>query len=85
MDTYSEVISNTAMSSNFINSLYIFVLHVKLKLRMNIFNKLPIFIAVKTRNTLHRRDTYEPRHEKTNVPVSDLARHKPGCTGTEDG
>ena len=27
----------------------------------------------------------EPRHEKTNVPVSDLVRHKPGCTATEDG
>ena len=22
----------------------------------------------------------EPRHEKTNVLVSDLVRHKPGCT-----
>ena len=28
---------------------------------------------------------YEPRHEKTNVMVSDLVRHKPGCTATEDG
>ena len=27
---------------------------------------------------------YEPRHEKTNVLVSDLVRHKPGCTATED-
>ena len=27
----------------------------------------------------------EPRHEKTNVLVSDLVRHKPGCTATEDG
>ena len=27
----------------------------------------------------------EPRHEKTNVPVSDLVLHKPGCTVTEDG
>ena len=25
------------------------------------------------------------RHEKTNVLVSDLVRHKPGCTATEDG
>ena len=24
-------------------------------------------------------------HEKTNVLVSDLAQHKPGCTATEDG
>ena len=28
---------------------------------------------------------FEPRHEKTNVLVSDLVRHKPGCTATEDG
>ena len=28
---------------------------------------------------------YELRHEKTNVLVSDLVRHKPGCTATEDG
>ena len=27
---------------------------------------------------------YEPRHEKTNFLVSDLVRHKPGCTATED-
>ena len=27
----------------------------------------------------------EPRHEKTNVLVSDIVRHKPGCTITEDG
>ena len=28
---------------------------------------------------------FEPLHEKTNVLVSDLVRHKPGCTATEDG
>ena len=27
----------------------------------------------------------ELRHEKTNIMVSDLVRHKPGCTATEDG
>ena len=27
----------------------------------------------------------EPHHEKTKVLVSDLVRHKPGCTATEDG
>ena len=32
---------------------------------------------------LSRRN--EPRHEKTNILVSDLVRHKPGCTATEDG
>ena len=30
-------------------------------------------------------DQTEPRHEKTNVLVSDLVRHKPGCSSTEDG
>ena len=29
-------------------------------------------------------ETYEPRHEKTNVLVFDLVRHKPGCTATKD-
>ena len=29
--------------------------------------------------------TFEPRHEKTNYLVSDLVRHKSGCTATEDG
>ena len=28
---------------------------------------------------------FEPCHEKTNILVSDLVRHKPGCTATEDG
>ena len=27
----------------------------------------------------------EQCHEKTNVLVSDLVRHKPGCTAIEDG
>ena len=27
----------------------------------------------------------EPRHEKTNILVSELVQHKPGCTATEDG
>ena len=30
-------------------------------------------------------DTYAMRHEKTNILVSDLVRHKPGCTATVDG
>ena len=28
---------------------------------------------------------FEPRHEKTNILVSDLVGHKPGCAVTEDG
>ena len=27
---------------------------------------------------------FEQRYEKTNILVSDLVRHKPGCTATED-
>ena len=30
-------------------------------------------------------NTCEQRHEKTNILVSDLVGHKPGCTATEDG
>ena len=29
--------------------------------------------------------SFEPRREKTNILVSDLVPHKPGCTVTEDG
>ena len=32
-----------------------------------------------------RKRAFEPRHEKTNLLVSDLVQHKPGCTATEDG
>ena len=28
---------------------------------------------------------FEPCHEKTNILVSDIVRHKPGCTATEAG
>ena len=28
---------------------------------------------------------FEPRHEKSSILVSDLVRHKSGCTATEDG
>ena len=28
---------------------------------------------------------YDPRHEKTNILVFDMVRHKPGCTATKDG
>ena len=37
---------------------------------------------VETANDIYK---IEPRHEKTNVLVSDQVRHKPGCTATEDG
>ena len=29
--------------------------------------------------------TFVPHHEKTNILVSDLVRHKPDCKTTEDG
>ena len=29
--------------------------------------------------------TFEPRHDETNVLVSDPVRHKRGCTATKDG
>ena len=30
-------------------------------------------------------NSFECRYEKNNILVSDLVRHKPGCTATEDG
>ena len=33
---------------------------------------------------LRMRLSDKPRHEKTNVLVSDLVRHKPGCKAKED-
>ena len=35
--------------------------------------------------TVTSMQTNELRREKTNVLVSDLVQHKPGCTATEDG
>ena len=32
-----------------------------------------------------RNTENEPRHEKTNILVSDRVRHKSGCTATGDG
>ena len=34
---------------------------------------------------IYAQITFEPHHEKTNILVSDLVRHKPGCTAIEDG
>ena len=45
-------------------------------------NSLVYIVNVKKCN---KKMKIEPRHEKTNVVVSDLARHKPGCTAIEDG
>ena len=46
--------------------------HVKKKTWLN-HNVIKVFLLL------------EPCHEKTNVLVSNLVRHKPGCTATEDG
>ena len=45
----------------------------EMKIKLNLFD-LKFYLAL-----------FEPRHEKTNVLVSDQVRHKPGCTATEDG
>ena len=62
--------------------------------------KIFFFVSKKTEAQISRADKrlfsrhgqnipstlkFEPRHEKTNVLVSNLVRHKPGCTDTEDG
>ena len=45
-------------------------------------NSLVYVVNVKN---VKKKMKIEPRHEKTNVVISDLVRHKPGCTATEDG
>ena len=53
---------------------------------------IELYSVLLASNHLDKKETfwiaskkYEPRHEKTNVLVSDLVRHKPGCTATKDG
>ena len=41
------------------------------------------FDVIESQNVL--ATIFERRYEKTNVLVSDLVRHKPGCTAIEDG
>ena len=38
-----------------------------------------------TKDLLDTLEPFVPRHEKTNVLVSDLIGRKPSCTATEDG
>ena len=45
---------------------------------------LLLFAAIQSLQNLQSRIN-EPCHEKTNILVSDLVRHKPGCTTTQDG
>ena len=45
-----------------------------------------VYIGVAMCDLMHNAEAaFEPQHEKTNVLVSDLVRHKPGCTATEIG
>ena len=44
-----------------------------------------VSILIDRQKSLRPLFIIEPRHEKTNVLVSDLVRHKAGCTATEDG
>ena len=44
-----------------------------------------VFYHYAISSALQNNEQYEPHHEKTNVLVSDLVLHKPGCTATEDG
>ena len=46
---------------------------------------LPQHVLWRTDKIIFHLSKNEPRHEKTNILVSDLVRHKTGCTGTEDG
>ena len=45
-------------------------------------NELPQQLVVKINE---QNCLFELRREKTNILVSDLVRHKAGCTTTEDG
>ena len=62
-------------------SFFILLLHKKVQ------QNLATNITVLSKKLNNRRiaDINEPRHEKTNILVSNLVRHKLGCTVTEDG
>ena len=75
-----------AFDMDFVKAKYLFS-KVPVKIYRNvIFYKMPflrqncVLTFIWTINKIN-----EPRHEKTNVLVSDLVRHKSGCTATEDG
>ena len=50
----------------------------------NALTKMKKFDKILETVTIPRK-LFEPSHDQTNVLVSDLVRHKPGCTATEDG
>ena len=49
------------------------------------YNEVEVYLQEHISFFLFLLKTYEQRPEKTNILVSDLVRHKPGCTATEDG
>ena len=57
-------------------------LYVRQEVHEHVLRKVLIF-SVRTKPVYI--DKYEPVREKTNNLGSDQIRHKPGCTGTEDG
>ena len=61
--------------------------HLQTKNGDEIKRVLQVFITAKGGANKDRRNEKknEPRHEKINVQVSDLVRHKPDCTAPEDG
>ena len=66
---------------------YIYVMSKRKKTTIKTFYPtIVIFNNRKYRSVFHRSViVIEPGNEKTNVLVSDLVRHKSGCTATEDG
>ena len=74
------------MSSNVLPLIFVINLHIFVTLLTaaahNGFS-LNCYLNILTLGLREIRN--KPRHEKTNVVVCDLVRHKPGCTATEDG
>ena len=50
----------------------------------NLHNSRCFFSLTLPVKTMIKYLDFELRHEKTNVLISDLVRHKPGCPATED-
>ena len=80
MKNSNQIWSEILMTSFFYQEAHMIY---KPSMSMNIFPILLLSITACSSSIL--LIIYEPRHEKTNILVSDLVRHKPGCTATEDG
>ena len=73
-----------------VRNLFFLLLHVPYEPRNEKISLLHVqkYYAKKDADQMQRQPMYylyEPRREKTNVLVSDLTRHLPTCTATEDG